>query len=49
MTKPEITGILSYMNPKLHFEGLPEPQKRLWDKLVQQSWLEYFYIRYMFY
>ncbi|BAP55364.1 hypothetical protein THII_1067 [Thioploca ingrica] len=32
------------MNPKLHFEGLPEPQKRLWDKLVQQSWLESFYL-----
>jgi len=32
------------MNPKLHFEGLPEPQKFLWNKLIQQSWLESFYL-----
>jgi len=32
------------MNPKLHFEGLPESQIFLWDKLSQQSWLESFYL-----
>ncbi len=32
------------MNFKPHFEGLPKSQRLLWDKLVQQTWLEPFYL-----